>query len=141
MVNYLDTGVGKIVDALKAKDMWDNTIWVSWHRRNPSPLRPIAECSNRPVPFLRCFRATMVARRSPETTTRPTTILSREPSACMQCGEAENSTSADDKPRDRYSNWEGGIRVNAFVSGGYIAKVAPAMVGQKLDGFVSIADW
>ena len=27
MVNYLDTGVGKIVDSLKAKGMWENTIW------------------------------------------------------------------------------------------------------------------
>lgn len=38
-------------------------------------------------------------------------------------------------------NWQGGIRVNAFVSGGYLASRFPAMVGTKLDGLVSIADY
>jgi hypothetical protein len=32
-------------------------------------------------------------------------------------------------------------QVNAFVSGGYLARVAPARVGSKLDGYVSIADY
>lgn len=41
----------------------------------------------------------------------------------------------------KMSNWEGGIRVNAFVSGGYLAKNFPHMVGVKLDGLVSIADY
>lgn len=40
-----------------------------------------------------------------------------------------------------YTNWEGGVRANAFVNGGFL----PAAVrGTKLDGehsYVSIADW
>ena len=36
---------------------------------------------------------------------------------------------------------QGGIRVNAFVSGGLIKSKAPAMVGTKLDGFTHAADW
>eukprot|EP00912_Choanoflagellata_sp_UC4_P000209 UC4_evm2s134 len=38
-------------------------------------------------------------------------------------------------------NWQGGIRVNAWVSGGLIATQYPHMVGKKLDGLVSIADY
>lgn len=38
-------------------------------------------------------------------------------------------------------NWEGGIRVNAWVSGGLIASKYPHMVGTKLEGLVSIADY
>jgi len=36
------------------------------------------------------------------------------------------------------SNWEGGVRVAAFVSGGL---VPAAMRGAKLEGYVHIADW
>ena len=35
----------------------------------------------------------------------------------------------------KMANWQGGIRVNAFVSGGLLKTVAPKMIGTKLDGF------
>mmetsp|Transcript_23658 Transcript_23658/g.55156 ORF Transcript_23658/g.55156 Transcript_23658/m.55156 type:complete len:703 (-) Transcript_23658:83-2191(-) len=38
----------------------------------------------------------------------------------------------------KYSDWEGGIRTNAFVSGGF---VPPAARGSVHEGVVSIADW
>ena len=41
----------------------------------------------------------------------------------------------------KYSMWEGGIRVNAFVSGGFLP---PAVRGTKLDGanaMIHIVDW
>ena len=38
-------------------------------------------------------------------------------------------------------NWQGGIRVNAWVSGGWLKANYPAMVGSKLDGLWSIADY
>ena len=41
----------------------------------------------------------------------------------------------------KYSNWEGGVRVNAFVSGGFLKFVAPKRVGTKLDGFIHICDY
>eukprot|EP00039_Didymoeca_costata_P020357 m.340990 g.340990 ORF g.340990 m.340990 type:complete len:528 (+) comp19698_c0_seq1:49-1632(+) len=41
----------------------------------------------------------------------------------------------------KMSNWEGGVRVNAFVSGGYLQTNFPKMVGTKLTGLVSIADY
>jgi arylsulfatase I/J len=36
---------------------------------------------------------------------------------------------------------EGGIRVNAFISGGFLAAVAPKMIGTKLDGLIALADY
>ena len=36
------------------------------------------------------------------------------------------------------SNWEGGIRVNGFVSGGYLPE---KVRGTKLDALISISDW
>lgn len=36
------------------------------------------------------------------------------------------------------SDWQGGIRVNAFVSGGYLPK---KMRGKKTDGYIHLADW
>ena len=38
----------------------------------------------------------------------------------------------------KYTNWQGGVRVNGFVSGGF---VPPAMRGKKVDGYVALADW
>ena len=38
----------------------------------------------------------------------------------------------------KYSNFQGGIRVNAFVSGGYLPE---KMRGQKTDGYIHLADW
>ena len=36
------------------------------------------------------------------------------------------------------SDWQGGIRVNAFVSGGYLPQI---MHGKKTDGYIHLADW
>ena len=41
----------------------------------------------------------------------------------------------------KMANWQGGIRVNAFVSGGWLQSNFPHMIGKKLDGLVSIADY
>ncbi|CAE8657425.1 unnamed protein product [Polarella glacialis] len=38
----------------------------------------------------------------------------------------------------KYSDWEGGVRTNAFMSGGFIPQ---ALRGTKFSGVVSIADW
>ena len=36
------------------------------------------------------------------------------------------------------TDWQGGVRVNAFVSGGYLPE---SMRGKKTEGYVHIADW
>ena len=39
------------------------------------------------------------------------------------------------------TDFEGGVRVAAFVSGGFLGRVAPNVVGQRLGGIIHIADW
>ncbi len=38
----------------------------------------------------------------------------------------------------KVSDWQGGVRVNAFVSGGFLPK---AQRGQKTEGYIHLADW
>ena len=38
----------------------------------------------------------------------------------------------------KLSDWQGGIRVNAFVSGGHLPEI---MRGQKTDGYIHLVDW
>ena len=38
----------------------------------------------------------------------------------------------------KFSDWQGGVRVNAFVSGGYLPE---QMRGKKTEGYIHIADW
>ena len=38
----------------------------------------------------------------------------------------------------KFSDWQGGIRVNAFVSGGYLPD---KMRGQKTDSYIHLTDW
>ena len=38
----------------------------------------------------------------------------------------------------KFSDWQGGVRVNAFVTGGYLPE---KMRGQKTDGYIHLADW
>jgi len=56
---------------------------------------------------------------------------------------AGSSHTANNYPHKgtKRSNWEGGIRGNAFVSGGFLQKKAPQRIGTKLEGYTHIADW
>ena len=38
----------------------------------------------------------------------------------------------------KYSDWEGGVRANAFLAGGALP---PAAAGRAYDGLFSVADW
>lgn len=38
----------------------------------------------------------------------------------------------------KHTNWQGGVRVNAFASGGFLPE---SMRGQQTDGYIHIADW
>ena len=38
----------------------------------------------------------------------------------------------------KHTDWQGGVRVNAFVSGGYLPE---SMRGQKTEGYIHLADW
>ena len=38
----------------------------------------------------------------------------------------------------KWTDWQGGVRVNSFASGGYLPE---SMRGQKTDGYIHVADW
>ena len=89
MVRYLDVVVDELVDALKAREMWDNLLFVL-SSDNGGPVYPGGGANNYPL------------------------------------------------KGGKISDWQGGIRTNAFVVGGYLPE---QMRGQKTDGYVHVADW
>ena len=89
MVNYLDDVVGELVDAMKKKGMWNNTLFAS-SSDNGGPEYPGGGANNYPL------------------------------------------------RGGKLTDWQGGIRVNAFVSGGYLPE---KMRGQKTEGYIHLADW
>ena len=91
MVAFVDAQVGRVVDALKARGMYETTLIVL-QSDNGGPI------------FL------------------------------------DGSAGANNWPLrgGKASNFQGGVRVNAFVSGGF---VPPARRGAVHEGFVEIADW
>eukprot|EP00040_Diaphanoeca_grandis_P027589 m.157279 g.157279 ORF g.157279 m.157279 type:complete len:561 (-) comp31048_c0_seq1:97-1779(-) len=86
MVNFIDGSIGRVVTALKDKNMYDNTL-IIFSSDNGGPL-PAG--NNYPL------------------------------------------------RGGKFSDWEGGIRVNAFVSGGFLP---PAMRGTLQTGLVAGWDW
>ena len=89
MVNYLDDVVGELVQALKTKGMWDNTLFVV-SSDNGGPISNGAGANNYPL------------------------------------------------KGGKHSDWQGGVRVNTFASGGYLPD---DMRGKKTEGYIHIADW
>ncbi len=89
MVKYLDDVVGRLVNALKEKNLWDNLLFVT-SSDNGGPVTPSAAANNYPL------------------------------------------------RGGKHSDWQGGVRANAFVSGGYLPE---KMRGQKTEGYMHIADW
>jgi len=91
MVNYLDTNIGKVVDALKQKGLWDTTL-ITFSSDNGGPIynNGTAGANNYPL------------------------------------------------RGGKVSNWEGGVRVNAFVSGGF---VPTERRGSVETGYIAVWDW
>lgn len=99
MVNYMDTSLGKIVNKLKARAMWDNTLMVVFSD-NGGPVYSLPD-------------GTIGAQ---------------------VYGAASNLPLRGGK----FADWEGGVRVNAFVSGGAIPF---AKRGTVLEDYVHESDW
>jgi arylsulfatase I/J len=89
MVNYLDDVVGELVDAMKKKGMWENTLFAA-SSDNGGAEYPGGGANNYPL------------------------------------------------RGGKMTDWQGGIRVNAFVSGGFLPM---KMQGQKITGKIHLADW
>jgi len=91
MVNYLDTNIGLVVDALKQKGMWDDVL-ITLTADNGGPIYNNGSAGGNNYP--------------------------------LRGG--------------KMSNWEGGVRVNAFASGGFIPE---ARRGAKEEGLAAGWDW
>jgi len=89
MTQYMDNQINQLVEALKAKGMWDNTLFI-FISDNGGPVYTPASANNWPL------------------------------------------------KGGKLTDFEGGIRVNAFVSGGFIPQEARGTKVEEL-GFVS--DW
>ena len=89
MARYMDGVVGDLVDAIKARGMWDETL-VVFTADNGGPIYTPGSANNHPL------------------------------------------------RGGKFSDFEGGVRVNAFVSGGVVPL---SNRGSSYDGMVSIADW
>ena len=86
MVKYLDDVIGELVDTLKDKDMWSNTLLVISSDNGGQELAG----NNYPL------------------------------------------------KGSKGSDWQGGVRVDAFVSGGFLPGI---MRGMKTDEYIHLADW
>jgi arylsulfatase B len=97
LANSLDTHVGRVVDALIARGLWNNTLFV------------LSSDNGGPV------------------------YLSNNTDSALD-GSGNNWPLRGGK----VSNWEGGVRVNAFVSGGFVPEARRGTVEQ---GLTAIEDW
>ena len=89
MVKYLDDVVGELIQALKTKGLWDNTLLVV-SSDNGGPVGTGAGANNYPL------------------------------------------------KGGKHTDWQGGVRVAAFVSGGYLPEDRR---GKITEGYIHIADW
>lgn len=89
MTLYMDDMVGKVVQALKDKQMYEDTL-IIFTSDNGGPVYEPGSANNYPL------------------------------------------------KGGKYSDWEGGVRTNAFVSGGWVPWWRR---GKKFHGVISIADW
>ena len=89
MTLYMDSAIGEAVEALKKKNMYDNTL-IIFTSDNGGPIYEPGAASNHPL------------------------------------------------RGGKYNDWEGGIRTNAFVSGGF---VPVERRGKRFEGIINVADW
>jgi arylsulfatase I/J len=106
----MDDAMGNITGLLKEKTMYNDTI-IFFLSDNGGASFAGADHTGNNFPLRR-------APRSPSAALPPRPLSAR----------------ADPTVRrgTKMHNWQGGIRVNAFVSGGWLASAAPRMVRAKL---------
>ena len=123
MVNFLDDQLLNITETMKAKGMWENTLMVLSSDNGGYVGSNNGGCNS---------------------STGYGGADSTDYGHGTACFNGEAGANNWPLRGGKYSMWEGGIRVNAFASGGYLAAQAPSMVGTTLDGadgMIHIADW
>eukprot|EP00931_Biecheleriopsis_adriatica_P120159 TRINITY_DN95289_c0_g1_i1.p1 TRINITY_DN95289_c0_g1~~TRINITY_DN95289_c0_g1_i1.p1 ORF type:complete len:557 (+),score=80.74 TRINITY_DN95289_c0_g1_i1:33-1703(+) len=119
MVSFLDDQLANITNTMKELGMWDNTLMILTSDNGGYVKSPEGTCNTTDASW---------PGAGPNTDFGHGTA----------CENGEAGGTNYPFRGGKYSNFEGGIRVNAFVSGGYL----PAAVrGSKLEGIIHIADW
>mmetsp|Transcript_1282 Transcript_1282/g.3170 ORF Transcript_1282/g.3170 Transcript_1282/m.3170 type:complete len:578 (-) Transcript_1282:251-1984(-) len=116
MVAYLDDQLANVTGTMRRLGMWENTLMIFTSDNGGFVKAPLGGCVNPNLP--------------------PSPSSDRTHGTACFNGEA----GANNWPLrgGKYSMFEGGIRVNAFASGGFL----PSRVrGTRLDGMLHIADW
>lgn len=119
MVAFLDDQLANITGTMKELGMWDNTLMVLTSDNGVFTRDPQGPCHTSDPEFTRI-------------------AINVDAGHGTMCFNGEAGGSNFPLRGGKYSNFEGGIRVTAFASGGY---VPTAMRGQRLDGMIHIADW
>eukprot|EP01062_Namystynia_karyoxenos_P052672 TRINITY_DN422_c0_g2_i3.p1 TRINITY_DN422_c0_g2~~TRINITY_DN422_c0_g2_i3.p1 ORF type:complete len:569 (+),score=189.30 TRINITY_DN422_c0_g2_i3:107-1708(+) len=116
MVNVLDDNLKNMTDTMRELGMWDRTLMVLTGDNGGYVLAPEGGCN-----------VTDFSGSDSDDVGHGT---------CCFNGEA----GANNWPLrgGKYAPFEGGIRVNAFASGGFLP---PAVRGTRLDSIIHVADW
>jgi arylsulfatase A-like enzyme len=120
MINYLDDQLANITGTMRELGMWDDTLVVLTSDNGGYVKDPKGACN----------------------TTMPSSGATPPDSSDVGHGTAcfNGEAGANNFPLrgGKYSMFEGGIRVNAFVSGGFLPH---GMRGKRLEGMIHVADW
>ena len=117
MISFLDDQLKNITDTMKNLNMWDNTLMILSSDNGGYVLAEDGPCN---------------------TTTGIDGSQSADIGHAAACFNGETGASNWPLRGGKYSMFEGGIRVNAFASGGLIPS---ARRGTKEEGIIHITDW
>lgn len=118
MVNFLDDQLKNVTDEMRRLGMWDTTLMILSSDNGGYVLDPQGPCNT----------TTSTTAGSPATDTGHGTV----------CFNGEAGANNYPLRGGKYAMFEGGIRVNAFVAGGFVPE---HMRGSKMTDPVHIADW
>jgi len=119
MVNFLDDQLANITTTMKDLGMWDNTLMVLSSDNGGYVKDPKGVCNYTDSSF-------------------PGTSDATDWGHGTACHNGEAGASNYPLQGGKYSMFEGGIRVNAFMSGGFLPDVVR---GSKQEEMIHIADW
>lgn len=113
MVKVLDDQLDYLTGLYKSKGLWNNTLMVL-SSDNGGFTKGVAMCNE--------------------------TVASMDPNVPpgISCFNLEAGANNYPLRGGKYSSFEGGVRVNAFVSGGFLPK---AVRGTTLEEMITVADW
>jgi len=119
MVSFLDDQLGNITTTMKNLGMWENTLMILTSDNGGYVMDPMWACNTTQASWPGSGENTDVGHGT-------------------ACDNGEAGANNYPLRGGKYSNFEGGTRVNAFASGGHLPK---AVRGSKLEGMIHIADW